>query len=84
MWPVVSMPAKKSAAISGNIWLSHSCLPVLGSLALSRRSAKLPGLGCPAFMWVSRPRTMACPQHSMSNILLAYLCHLMSRTTLGM
>ena len=46
VWPVVSTPAKNSAAISGNILRSLRRLPVLGSLARSSRSAKLPRCGC--------------------------------------
>ena len=60
VWPVVSTPAKKSAAISGNILRSLRRLPVLGSLARSSRSAKLPRCGCVALMWLSSPRTMFC------------------------
>ena len=66
MCPVVSIPAKNSAAISGNIWLSESCFPVLGSLARSSRSAKLPLLGFTALMWASRFHTMVCMQHDTS------------------
>lgn len=60
VWPVVSTPAKNSAAISGNILRSLRRLPVLGSLARSSRSAKLPRCGCVALMWLSSPRTMFC------------------------
>ena len=60
VWPVVSTPAKKSAAISGNILRSLRRAPVLGSLARSSRSAKLPRAGCVALMWLSSPRTMFC------------------------
>ena len=60
VWPVVSTPAKNSAAISGNILRSLSRWPVFGSLALSSRSAKLPRAGCVALMWLSSPRTMFC------------------------
>ena len=60
MWPVVSMPAKNSAAISGNICTSGSFCPVLGFLARSSKSAKLPGLGFTDLMCASRFHTMVC------------------------
>ena len=60
VWPVVSMPAKKSAAISGNMRSSDSCFPVLGSFALSSRSAKLPFCGGLDLMWSSSFHTMLC------------------------
>ena len=50
------------AAISGNIWLSDSGFPVLGSFAFSSRSAKLPGCGFTALMCASRFHTMVCMQ----------------------
>ena len=75
--PVVSMPAKNSAAISGNIWLSDSGLPVLGSFAFSSRSAKLPGCGFTALMCASRFHTMVCMQPTC--VSLPLLIHLLSR-----
>ena len=64
VWPVVSIPAKNSAAISGNIWLSDRGFPDLGSFALSSRSAKLPRCGFTALMCPSRFQTMVCMQRA--------------------
>lgn len=50
VWPVVSMPAKNSAAISGNIWRPLSGAPVRGSRARSSRSANEPLAGGTARM----------------------------------
>ena len=60
VWPVVSMPAKNSAAISGNMRWSGSGRPVLGLRALSSRSAKLPFCGGCALMCSSSFHTMLC------------------------
>ena len=64
VWPVVSIPAKNSAAISGNICLSDRGFPDLGSFALSSRSAKLPRCGFTALMCPSRFQTMVCMQRA--------------------
>ena len=58
VWPVVSTPAKNSAAISGNILASVRGFPVLGSFAFSSSSAKLPLCSSVFLMWLSSPRTM--------------------------
>ena len=60
VWPVVSTPAKKSAAISGRSCRSSSDCRVLESFVLSSRSAKLPRCGVDAFMWSSILRTRPC------------------------
>lgn len=58
--PVVSMPAKNSAAISGNIWRSLSALPERGSRARRSRSANEPRAGGAARMCISSALMMAC------------------------
>lgn len=65
--PVVSMPAKKSAAISGNMRWSGSGRPVLGLRALSSRSAKLPFCGGCALMCSSSFHTMLCGPHKIAH-----------------
>jgi len=62
--PVVSMPAKYSAAISGSICLSLSGWPVAGSLTRSSMCAKVPLAGVPSCMCLSRLRTTHCAPHA--------------------
>ena len=64
VWPVVSMPAKNSAAISGSsCWSVRGC-PVFGSLVFISRSAKLPGFSFVAFMCSRRSLMMSCSTES--------------------
>ena len=60
VWPVVSMPAKNSAAISGNIWRPVSGAPVRGSRARCSRSANEPRAGGAARMCSSSAWMIAC------------------------
>ena len=60
VWPVVSMPAKNSAAISGNIWRPVSGAPVRGSRARCSRSANEPRAGGTARMCSSSAWMIAC------------------------
>ena len=50
VWPVVSIPAKKRAAISGSSCLSERSCLVRGSLVFISRSAKVPGSSFVDFM----------------------------------
>ncbi len=65
VWPVVSMPAKKSAATSGSICCAVRRAPERGSLVWSNRSAKEPGVALMDFTCSRRPLTSSCslPHH---------------------
>ena len=60
VWPVVSIPAKKRAAISGSSCLSERICLVRGSLVFISRSAKVPGCSLVDFVCFKRSLMIFC------------------------